>query len=166
MGIAEAVAMAKQEGTDQHVPAEPITKRPQRQRTMEDFWRPVIKNEYSAIRQPLIQANNFESKPALVTMLHRHQFTGHPNEDPNEYLGRFLRMANTVKLNEVNPDIIKLQLFPFSLRDVATNWFESMPYGSIDSWEELVEAFMERFFLLALTSKKRREIIAFKQGEE
>ena len=75
-------------------------------------------------------------------------------------------MANTVKLNEVNPNIIKMQLFPFSLRDVATTWFESMPYGSVDSWDEFVEAFMERFFPPALTSKRRREILAFKQGEE
>ena len=41
-----------------------------------------------------------------------------------------------------------------------------MPYGSVDSWEELVEAFMERFFPLALTLERRREIIASKQGEK
>ena len=41
-----------------------------------------------------------------------------------------------------------------------------MLYGSVDSWEELVEAFMERFFPPALTSERRREIITFKQGEE
>ena len=56
-------------------------------------------------------------------------------------------MSNIVKLNGVNPDVIKLQLFPFSLRDITTNWFESLLYGSISNWEELVEAFMERFFL-------------------
>ena len=77
-----------------------------------------------------------------------------------------MRMTNTVKLNGVNPDIIKLQLFPFSLRDATGSWFESMPYGSVDSWEELVEAFMERFFPSDLTSERRREIISFKQGEE
>ena len=99
-------------------------------------------------------------------MVQQHQFTRHLNEVPNEHLGRFLRMANTVKLNGVNPNIIKLQLFPFSLRDVEASWFESIPYGSVDSWEELVEAFMERFFPLALTSERRREIIVFKQGEE
>ena len=99
-------------------------------------------------------------------MVQKHQFTRHPNEDPNEHLGRFLRMENTIKLNGVNPDIIKLQFFPFSLRGVATNWFESMPYGSVDNWEELVEAFMDRFFPLALTSKIIREIIAFNQGKE
>ena len=69
-------------------------------------------------------------------------------------------MENTVKLNEVNLDVIKLQLFPFSLRDIIASWFESLP------WEELVEYFMERFFPPALTSKRRRDIIAFKQGEE
>ena len=42
--IAEAVDMAEQEGTDQHVPAGPTAERPQRQRTMEDFWRPIIRN--------------------------------------------------------------------------------------------------------------------------
>ena len=88
---------------------------PQERDTMEDFWRPVIQDEYSAVRQPTIDANNFELKPALITMVQQNQFTGHPTEDPNEHLGRFLRMANTVKLNGVRPKIIKLQLFPFSL---------------------------------------------------
>ena len=71
-----------------------------------------------------------------------HQFTGHPSEDPNEHMGRFMRMANTVKLNGVRPEVIKLQLFPLSLRDVATTWFESLPVGSVNNWEELVEAYM------------------------
>ena len=66
-------------------------------------------------------------------MVEQHQFTRHPSKDPNEHLGRFLRMENTVKMNGVNPDIIKLKLFPFSLKDVAASWFESMPYGSVDN---------------------------------
>ena len=80
-------------------------------------------------------------------------------------MGRFLRMANTVKLNGVRPGVIKLQLFPFSLRDTTTSWFESLPYGSVNTWDELVEAFMGRFFPYALTSERRGEIIIFKQGE-
>ena len=87
---------------------------------MEDLWRPVIRDEYSVVRQPPIEANSFELKPALITMVQKNQFTGHPSEDPNE-LGRFLRMANIVKLDGVNPDVINLQLFPFSLRDIAAS---------------------------------------------
>ena len=107
------------------------------------------------MRQPPIEANNFELKSALFTMVQQHQFTGHLSEDPNEHLGRFMRMENIVKLNGVRPDVIKLQLFPFSLRDVATTWFDSLPVGSVNTWEELVKAFMSRFFPLALTVERR-----------
>ena len=75
-------------------------------------------------------------------------------------------MANTVKLNGVRLEMIKLQLFPFSLRDIAATWFESLPYGSINAWEDLVEAYLGRFFPPPLTTERRREIIVFKQGED
>ena len=42
---------------------------PQERDTIEDFWRQVIHDEYSAVRQPAIDANNFELKPALITMV-------------------------------------------------------------------------------------------------
>ena len=77
-----------------------------------------------------------------------------------------MRMENTVKLNGVRPDVIKLQLFPFSLRDVVATWFDSLPVGSMNTWEELVEAFMSRFFPPTLTIERRGEIIMFKQGED
>ena len=77
-----------------------------------------------------------------------------------------MRMANTVKLNGVKPEVIRLQLFPFSLRDVAATLFESPPVGSMTNWEELIEAYMDRFFPPALTSERRREIIIVKQGED
>ena len=105
-------------------------------------------------------------KPALITMVQQHQFTGHPTEDPNEHLGRFLRMANTRKLNGVRPEVIKLQHFLFSLRDIASTWFDSLPYGSTNTWEELVEAYLSRFFPHSLTSKRRKEISVFNKGED
>ena len=125
-----------------------------------------MQEEYSAVRQSAIEANNFELKPALITMVQQHQFTDHPSEDPNKHMGRFMRMANTVKLNGVKPEVIKLQVFPFSLRDVVAIWFESLPVGSMNTWEELVEAYMSRFFPPALTYERRGEIIVFKQGED
>ena len=127
------------------IPEEEV-ERNQRPNTMEDFWRPIIQEKYSVVRQLAIEANNFELKPTLITMVQQHQFTGHPFEDPNEHKGRFMRMANTIKLNGVRPKVIKLQLFPFSLRDMATTWFDSLPVESMNTWEELVEAYMSTFF--------------------
>ena len=92
--------MVNQRERSQAIPEEEEeVERPQRPNTMEEFWRPIIQEEYSAMRQPPIEANNFELKPTLITMVQQHQFTGHPSEDPNEHLGRFMRMENTVKLN-------------------------------------------------------------------
>ena len=87
----------------QTINQETTTERPLMQGTMEDFWRPVIQEEYSAIRQPAIEANNFELKLALISMVQQNQFT-----DPNEHMGRFLRIANTVKLNGVRLEVIEL----------------------------------------------------------
>ena len=75
-------------------------------------------------------------------MVQQHQFIGHPSEDPNEHMGIFMRMVNTIKLNGVRPEVIRLQLFLFSLRDIEATWFESLPVGSVTNWEELVEAYM------------------------
>ena len=128
-------SMDNQIGRLHTIPEEEEAKRPQRPDTMEEFWRPIIQEEYSAVRQPPIEANNFELKPALITMVQQHQFTGHPSEDPNEHLGRSMRMENPVKLNGVRLDVIKLQLFPFSMRDVSATWFDSLPMGSVNTLE-------------------------------
>ena len=65
---AEIATMAD-ERNDQTVEQRTTTGRPSMQDTMEDFWRPIIQEEYSAIRQPIVDANNFELKPALITMV-------------------------------------------------------------------------------------------------
>ena len=82
---AENATMAE-ERHDQIEEQRTAARRPPIIDTMEDFWRPIIQEEYSAIRQPTVDANNFELKPALITMVQQHQFTGHLTEDPNEHL--------------------------------------------------------------------------------
>ena len=69
---AESTSMTNQRERLQPIREEVETNRPQRQMTMEDFWRPVIQDEYSAVRQPAIKANNFELKPAMISMVQQH----------------------------------------------------------------------------------------------
>ena len=45
-------------------------------------------------------------------------------------------------------------------------WFKSLLVGLVNTWEELVEAYMGRFFPPAMMLKRRGEIIVFKQGED
>ncbi|XP_020425758.1 uncharacterized protein LOC109950616 [Prunus persica] len=89
----------------------------------------------SAIRRPAIAANNFEIKPAMITMLQNSSvFCGLPNEDPNIHLAIFLEICDTSKFNGVTDDAIRLRLFPFSLKDKAKLWLLSQPQDSIP-WE-------------------------------
>ena len=132
--------------------------------TMENLWNSFIHNKYSAIKPPAINANDFELKPALITMVQQNQFAGHPTENPSEHLGRILRIADSNKMSGVKPEVIQLQLFPFSLRDVAITWFNSLPLESVNTWEELMRAYVNRFFIPSLQSKQRREFINSKHG--
>ena len=58
----------------QIVEQETTAEKPPMQDTMEDFWRLVIQEEHSAVRQPAIEANNFELKPTLIPMVQHNQF--------------------------------------------------------------------------------------------
>ena len=136
------------------------------QNTMEDSWKSFVQDKYLAVRQPIIDVNDFELKPALIRMVQQNQFTGHPTENPNEHLGRFLKIANSIKLNGVRSEVIQLQLFPFSLRGMAAAWFNSLPYESVNTWEELMGVYFSKFFSPFRISEQGREITRSKQGED
>ena len=129
------------------------------QDAMENLWNSFIHNKYSAIKPPAVDANDFELQPALIIMVQQNQFAGHSTENPNEHLGQFLRIANSAILNGVKPEVIQLQLFPFSLRDMAITWFNSLPQESVNTWEELMRAYFDKFLFPSLQSEQRREII-------
>ena len=57
------------ERINQTVEQETVAERLQMQDTMEDLWRPFIQAEYSSVRQPAVEANNFKLKSALITMV-------------------------------------------------------------------------------------------------
>ena len=79
-------------------------------------------------------------------MVQQQQFEGNPSEDPNGHLSNFLELCRTIKMNGVDHDVIKLKLFPFSLRDKARSWFHNLMPGSINRWGELVKVFLTKFF--------------------
>ena len=94
--------------------------------TLKDYVRPIVNDNYSGVRCQTINANNFELKPALISMVQQVQFSGLPLEDPNIHLAMFLEICNTVKMNGVTEDTIRLRLFLFSLRDKTRGWLQSL----------------------------------------
>ena len=86
-----------------------------------------------------------------------------PHEDPNVHLMTFLEIDDTVKMNGVTEDVIRMCLFRFSLRDKARGWLQSLQLGSINTWEELAQRFLSKFFLPSKTSQLRGKIAQFRQ---
>ena len=111
------------------------------QRLLRELWIPQDQSLATETAPPVIQASNFELKPALITMVHHKQFGGSPLEDPHEHIRNFLEYCNTLKHNGVTPEAIRMQLFPFSLRYGAKLWLDSLPVNLRDTWEHLLQTF-------------------------
>jgi len=135
-------------------------------RTLRDFVAPGVQGIVSSIAHPTIDVNNFELKPALISMVQQSQFGGTPLEDPNLYLLIFLEVCDTLKLNDVSTDAIRLRLFPFSLRDKARAWLYSLPCGCITTWDELTRVLLAKFFPPSKTASMRNQITNFMQKDE
>ena len=102
---------------------------------------------------PVVRPNNFELKSITLKLLQNIQFMGLPNADPNMHISNFLEVCDTVKYNEVSDDVIRLRLFPFSLKDKTRHWLKSEPPYSITSWDNMVRKFLSKIFPLEKRNK-------------
>ena len=97
-----------------------------RKTTLCDYWKLMLNDNYFGIRERVINANNFELKLSLISMVQQQWFGGHSLEDLNAHLSNFLEFCSTIKMNGVDYDIIQLNLFPFSLKEKARNGFKKI----------------------------------------
>ncbi|GJR52523.1 putative ribonuclease H-like domain-containing protein [Tanacetum coccineum] len=68
-----------------------------------------------AIGVPFVLANQFELKIGLLNLVTAITFHGFENDDPHSHIRRFMKITQTVKLNNVPSDVVKLLFFYFLL---------------------------------------------------
>jgi len=112
---------------------------------------------------PATSAESYEINAALLNLVMKEQFSGLPSEDAASHLNTFVELCDMQKKKDVDNDIVKLKLFPFSLRDRAKTWFSSLPKNSIDSWNKCKDAFISKYFPPAKIISLRNDIMNFKQ---
>ena len=115
----------------------------------------------SCIVLPPTNANNFELKPSMLSLLPK--FSG--TEDPYLFIREFEEGCQLVKLQQLNDDAIRLRLIPFCLKDNAKKWLYSRPPGSIATWNQFTVQFLQKFFPNSKTNRLRNEIGMFRQKE-
>ncbi|VFQ93628.1 unnamed protein product, partial [Cuscuta campestris] len=133
-----------------------------RRRTVLQAMSPAYVEE-DPIGLPNTDAHTFEIKPAMIQMVSNNQFGGMKGEDPRAHMLWFSRTCQTLKMNGVTSDRIKLSLFPFSLRDRAARWLNTFSKGHFKNWEALHQAFMHEYFPPSAIAKIKRSIQNFSQ---
>nr|GEU35159.1 reverse transcriptase domain-containing protein [Tanacetum cinerariifolium] len=67
---------------------------------------------------------------------------------------------------DVPNDVIKLMMFPYSLKGTAGVWYDKEPPNSILTWEDLLNKFVNQFFPPLKTTHLKNEISGFTERFE
>ncbi|KAL4304540.1 hypothetical protein GQ457_10G014730 [Hibiscus cannabinus] len=94
------------------------------------------------------------------------QFGGSHAENARQQLKSFLEICNSFKVHEVSNDVLKLKLFPYSLRDKAKTWLNNLPPGSFQSWTEKCRIFLAKFSYNNMNDNLRNQITSFMQEDD
>ncbi|GJT53165.1 reverse transcriptase domain-containing protein [Tanacetum coccineum] len=130
---------------------------------MEELLQAPTNGVRDVIVVPPVLASQFELKIGLLNLVDAISFYGFENDDLHSHIRRFTKITQTIKLNQVLHDVIKLILFLFSPEGAARTWLEKEPPNSITTWNDIVSKFVNQFFPPSRTTNLRNEITRFQQ---
>nr|GEU71739.1 DNA-directed DNA polymerase [Tanacetum cinerariifolium] len=126
---------------------------------MEELCQPTLNGQGGPIVPIAIQAMNFRLKNDMIKQFQNScQFHELPGDDANKHLDKFLHVTQSIKMNGVIDDAIRLYLFPHFLTHHATAWFDHLPRNSITTFEQMAKMFLEKYFPPSMVTKLRNEI--------
>ena len=102
-------------------------------------------------------------KPYLVPLLPA--FHGLESENPYTHIREFEEVCNTFKEDATTLDLMRLKLFPFTLKDKAKIWLNSLRPRTIRNWTEMQAEFLKKFFSTHKTNSLKRQISTFSANE-
>jgi len=60
-------------------------------------------------------------------------------------------------------DVVRLRVISFSLKDLAKKWLYSLAVDSVTTWDDLVKAFLNKFYPIHKTALIRKNIMQFRK---
>ena len=131
-------------------------------RTLRDYLQPTRASTSSCIVFPNVMGN-FEMKPSVIQLLTK--FHGLDFENLYLHVKEFDEVYATLQYNNVTNDVLRLKLFPFSLKEKAKSWLHSLRPNTIRTWQEMTREFLKKFFPTHKTNTLRKNIMHFSQRE-
>ncbi|KAL0289232.1 UNVERIFIED_CONTAM: Retrovirus-related Pol polyprotein from transposon opus [Sesamum calycinum] len=105
--------------------------------------------------------DGFELKSGLIHLLP--SFHGLAGEDPHKHLKEFHVVCAGMRPHGITDEQLNLRAFPFSLKDKAKDWLYYLPSGSIETWADMKQQFLQRFFPASRATHLRKEIYGIRQ---
>ncbi|GJZ61805.1 hypothetical protein Tco_0617942 [Tanacetum coccineum] len=136
--------------------------------TIEQYLALTRGNQAPGVVKPEIRGNvNFEIKSQFMRELREDTFSGNKNDDAHEHVERVLDIVSLFNIPGVSHDVVMFRVFPITLNGAAKRWMDILPSGTVDSWDLLKKAFIQRYCPPSKTAKQLKEIRNFKQeGDE
>ncbi|CAM8965489.1 unnamed protein product [Rhodiola kirilowii] len=95
---------------------------------------------------------------------HLPKFSGIKGESATSHLQRYHGSCQNLKPYGVEVEDFKLKAFYFSLTDSATDWFLSLPSGSIYTWDQMQKKFLNKYYPAGRAMQVRRQLQELRQG--
>ncbi|CAM8877476.1 unnamed protein product [Rhodiola kirilowii] len=158
-----------------HPPPPQPRQMPRREPVFDDFYGD---NNYRAPTMGELNAPDFENQPWCIyegpelenitinaSVAHSlPKFSGAHGESATTHLQRLHGICQNLKPNRVNIDDFKLKAFYFSLIDSANDRFLSLPSGSIRTWAQMQNKFLDKYYPAGREMQVRRQLQDIKQG--
>nr|GEV08420.1 hypothetical protein [Tanacetum cinerariifolium] len=135
-------------------------------RTMEELLQAPTEGYGEAIVITEINADHFEIKTNLLQLVQANTYHGLERDNPHTHINNFKRITSTLKFRDVPNDVIKLMMFPYSLKGSDRVWYDKKPANTILTWEDLVNKFMNQFYPSSKTTHLKNEISRFTQRSD
>ena len=87
------------------------------------------------------------------------------SENPYTHFREFEEVCNTFKDDTTTLDLMRLKIFPFTLKDKAKIWLNSLRTRTIQNWTEMQVEFLKKFFSTHRTNNLKRQFSAFSSNE-
>ncbi|GJV67640.1 hypothetical protein Tco_1483149 [Tanacetum coccineum] len=102
----------------------------------------------------MVEKSFLEIQGTFLVKIRDNIFNGTIGENAVEHIENFLKVVGPLKIKSASQDRFRLSVFAISLLGATSQWFKKECIGSVTTWEDLVEKFVQKFHQLSYNNEE------------